>query len=136
MDRMEFLEPCGRIYAGRRVRSTHPVPHSRPDCEGKRCHVMSPSRTAASKSSSSLALGHCGPAFGGQSRYCPGGSIWTAFSVRNKCGAEIRPQNRDTAPESRPGLRFPCEINVAPTYVIRIEILHRGVDLDCVFRAK
>ena len=30
MDRMEFLEPWGRIYAGPGVRSTHPVLHSRP----------------------------------------------------------------------------------------------------------
>ncbi len=30
MNRMEFLEPWRRIYAGPRVRSAHPVLHSRP----------------------------------------------------------------------------------------------------------
>ena len=31
MDRMEFLEPWGRICTGPRVKSTHPILHSRPD---------------------------------------------------------------------------------------------------------
>ncbi len=31
MDRMEFLEPRGRIYTGPRIRATQPVLHSRPD---------------------------------------------------------------------------------------------------------
>ena len=46
MDRMEFLEPGGRIYAGPRVRSTHPVQGLVLVALGPLGHVAAPRKMA------------------------------------------------------------------------------------------